>query len=41
MIAKGDKFELQKVPLTTGNEHRVLTKADFALNGELLTGKGR
>lgn len=39
MIAKGDNFELQKVPLTTGNEHRVLTKADFTLNGELLTGK--
>lgn len=39
MIAKGDKFELQKVPLTTGNEHKVLTKADFVLNGDLLTGK--
>jgi len=39
MIANGDKFDLKTVPLTTGNEHKIFTKADFSLNNELLTGK--
>lgn len=39
MIANGDKFDIKKVPLTTGDEHKVFTKADFTLNNDLLEGK--
>jgi hypothetical protein len=39
MIANGDKFDIKKVPLTTGDEHKVFTKADFTLNNEQLKGK--
>lgn len=39
MIANGDKFDLKTVPMTTGNEHKVFTKADFTLNNDLLAGK--
>lgn len=39
MISNGDKFDLKTVPLTTGNEHKVLTKAAFTLNNDLLSGK--
>ena len=39
MIAKGAQYDLKTVPLTTGNDHRVFTKADFVLTSELLTGK--
>ncbi|HKO80653.1 MAG TPA: transglutaminase domain-containing protein [Chitinophagaceae bacterium] len=39
MIANGDKFDLKTVPLTSGNEHKIFTKADFALNKEVLSGK--
>jgi hypothetical protein len=39
MIAKGEKYDIKTVPLTTGNEHKVFTKADFTLQGELLKGK--
>jgi hypothetical protein len=38
MIAHGDKFEIKTVPLTTGNDHKIFTKADFTLNDELLKG---
>ncbi len=39
MIANGDKYDIKKVPLTTGDEHKVFTKADFTLNNEQLMGK--
>jgi hypothetical protein len=39
MVANGEKFEIKKVPLTTGDEHKIFTKADFTLKDELLTGK--
>ncbi len=39
MIAKGAKYDLKTVPLTTGNEHKIFSKADFILSNELLTGK--
>lgn len=39
MIANGDKFDIKKVPLTTGDEHKVFTKADFTLDKEVLKGK--
>lgn len=39
MIANDDKFDIKTVPLTSGNEHKILTKADFSLINELLTGK--
>lgn len=39
MIANGDKFDIKTVPLTTGNEHKVFTKADFSLTDETLAGK--
>lgn len=39
MIANKDKFEIKKVPLTTGEEHKIITKADFTLNENNLTGK--
>jgi len=38
MIAKGENFEIKQVPLTTGNDHKVQTKASFALTGNALTG---
>lgn len=39
MIAKGDKFEIKEVPLTTGADHKVITKADLSLNNDKLSGK--
>jgi len=39
MIANGDKFDLKTVPLTSGNDHKIFTKADFSLNNEALNGK--
>jgi hypothetical protein len=39
MVANGDKFDIRKVPLTTGDEHKVFTKADFTLDKDLLKGK--
>lgn len=39
MISNGDKFSLITVPMTTGNEHKVMTKADFTLDKETLFGK--
>jgi len=38
MVANGDHFEIKTVPLTTGNDHKIFTKADFTLNNELLKG---
>lgn len=38
MVADGDKFEIKTVPLTTGDDHKVFTKADFTLNNDLLKG---
>ena len=39
MIAKGAKYDLKTVPLTTGNDHKILSKADFMLAGDKLSGK--
>lgn len=39
MIAKGDKFEIKEVPLTTGADHRVVTRAELMLNNDKLSGK--
>ncbi|WP_276485137.1 transglutaminase-like domain-containing protein [Paraflavitalea pollutisoli] len=39
MVANGDKFDIKKVPMTTGDEHKIFTKADFSLANDLLSGK--
>jgi Transglutaminase-like superfamily len=39
MIAKGDSYDIKTVPLTTGEAHKVSTKADFQLSNDVLTGK--
>jgi transglutaminase-like putative cysteine protease len=39
LIANKEKFDIKTVPLTTGEEHKIQTKADFTLNGDNLTGK--
>ena len=39
MVAYGDKFEIKTVPVTSANDHKVFTKADFSLKGEVLSGK--
>lgn len=39
MIAEGAKYDLKTVPLTTGNEHKVFSKADFVLANNALSGK--
>jgi hypothetical protein len=39
MVANGEKFGIKKVPLTTGDDHKIFTKADFTLKGDLLSGK--
>ncbi|WP_205511581.1 transglutaminase-like domain-containing protein [Longitalea arenae] len=38
MVANGDKFEIRTVPLTTGNDHKITTKAEFTLKDEQLKG---
>ncbi|HTD94040.1 MAG TPA: transglutaminase-like domain-containing protein [Chitinophagaceae bacterium] len=38
MVSNGDKYDIKTVPLTTGNEHKIFTRADFTLNNELLKG---
>lgn len=38
MVAKGDQFEIVKVPPSTADENAISTKADFTLNKEALTG---
>jgi len=39
MIAKGTTYDLKTVPLTTGNEHKIFSKADFVLTNDVLSGK--
>ena len=39
LIAKGEKFDVKEVPLTTGKEHKVSTRADLTLSSETLSGK--
>jgi transglutaminase-like putative cysteine protease len=39
MVSKGNSFDIKTVPLSTGEEHKVFTKADFTLNKDLLKGK--
>ena len=39
MIAKGVKYDLKTVPLTSGNEHKIFSKADFSLTNDVLSGK--
>jgi hypothetical protein len=39
MVAKGDKFEILTVPVTTAEENKLVTKADFTLENETLKGK--
>ncbi len=39
LIAKGDKYDVKEVPLTTGKEHKVSTRADLNLSNETLSGK--
>ncbi len=39
MIAKGDKYEIKEVPLTTGKEHKVSTKAELSIVNEVVSGK--
>ncbi|HTE10430.1 MAG TPA: transglutaminase-like domain-containing protein, partial [Chitinophagaceae bacterium] len=39
MIAKGVKYDLKTVPLTSGNEHKIFSKADFNLTNDVLSGK--
>jgi hypothetical protein len=38
LVANGDKFEIKTVPLTTGNDHKILTKANFTLADDQLKG---
>jgi transglutaminase-like putative cysteine protease len=38
MIANNDKFEIKAVPLSTGDDHKIFTKADFSLDKEMLKG---
>jgi hypothetical protein len=39
MIAKGDKFEIKEVPLTTGKDHKLSTRADLTLLNDKVSGK--
>ncbi len=39
MIAKGAKYDLKTVPLTSGNEHKIFSKADLVLTNDILSGK--
>lgn len=39
MIAKGEKFEIQPVPVSSADANKIATKADFALENETLKGK--
>jgi hypothetical protein len=38
MIANKDKFDIKMVPLSTGEDHKIFTKADFSLDNALLKG---
>ena len=39
MVSNKEKFEIKTVPLTTPETNKISTKADFTLNGDVLTGK--
>ncbi|MEO6720374.1 MAG: transglutaminase-like domain-containing protein [Ferruginibacter sp.] len=39
MVSNGDKFDIKTVPLTTPEENRLSTKADFSMVNDKLTGK--
>lgn len=39
MVAKGDKFEINKVPVSTADENKIVTQADFVLDNDKLNGK--
>lgn len=39
MVAKGDKFEINKVPVSTADENKIVTQADFVLANDKLSGK--
>ena len=39
MIAKGDKFEIKQVPAANAKDHSIVTRADFNLSGDVLSGK--
>lgn len=39
MVANGEKYDIKTVPMTTGDEHKISTRAEFTLKNELLTGK--
>lgn len=39
MIAKGDQFEINKVPESVADENKIFTQADFVLAKESLNGK--
>ena len=39
LIAKGDKYDVKEVPLITGKDHKVFTRADLTLSNETLSGK--
>ena len=38
MIANGEKFDIKTVPLSTGDAHKVFTKADFSIDNKMLKG---
>jgi transglutaminase-like putative cysteine protease len=39
LIEKGDGFDEKKVPMTSGELHKIKTQASFNLNGDVLKGK--
>jgi transglutaminase-like putative cysteine protease len=39
LIANGDKFSIVKIPMTTAEENKIFTKADFTLVNETIKGK--
>ncbi len=41
MIADDKKFEIYKIPETTADDNKIVTKADFTLTGESLKGKAK
>ena len=38
MVANGEKFEIKTNPTTAATDHKVLTKANFSLRGDVLQG---
>lgn len=39
MIAKGDRYEIKQVPVAEAKDHNIITRADFSLKGDILSGK--